>query len=52
MIRQLVEANYFANRAAPSPEQLTSWFQELSTPARRAPKGKRPSSNLEHAELV
>lgn len=32
MIRRLVEANYFANRAAPSPEQLTFWFQELRTP--------------------
>ena len=32
MIRRLVEANYFANRGAPSPEQLTFWFQELRTP--------------------
>ena len=32
MIRRLVEANYFANRAAPSPEQLTFWFRELRTP--------------------
>jgi hypothetical protein len=32
MIRRLVEANYFANQAAPSPEQLTFWFQELRTP--------------------
>ena len=32
MIRRLVEANYFANRAAPSPEQLAFWFQELRTP--------------------
>lgn len=32
MIRRLVEANFFANRAAPSPEQLTFWFQELRTP--------------------
>jgi hypothetical protein len=32
MIRRLLEANYFANRAAPSPEQLTFWFQELRTP--------------------
>ncbi len=32
MIRRLVEANYFANRAAPTPEQLTFWFQELRTP--------------------
>lgn len=32
MIRRLVEANYFANLAAPSSEQLTFWFQELRTP--------------------
>ncbi|HBJ84451.1 MAG TPA: hypothetical protein DDZ88_11390 [Verrucomicrobiales bacterium] len=32
MIRRLVEANFFANRADPSPEQLTFWFQELRTP--------------------
>ncbi len=32
MIRRLVEANYFANQAAPSPEQLEFWFQELRTP--------------------
>jgi hypothetical protein len=32
MIRRLVEANYFSNRAAPSPEQLIFWFQELRTP--------------------
>jgi hypothetical protein len=32
MIRRLVEANYFANQADPSPEQLTFWFQELRTP--------------------
>ena len=32
MIRRLVEANYFANQAHPSPEQLTFWFQELRTP--------------------
>ncbi|OYW76166.1 MAG: hypothetical protein B7Z37_10045 [Verrucomicrobia bacterium 12-59-8] len=31
MIRRLVEANYFANEATPSPEQLTFWFQELRT---------------------
>ena len=27
-----MEANYFANQADPSPEQLTFWFQELRTP--------------------
>ena len=32
MIRRLVEANYFANRADPSPEQLAFWFKELRTP--------------------
>lgn len=32
MIRRLVEANYFANRFTPSPEQLSFWFQELRTP--------------------
>jgi hypothetical protein len=32
MIRRLAEANYFANQADPSPEQLTFWFQELRTP--------------------
>ncbi len=32
MIRRLVEANYFANQADPSPEQLVFWFQELRTP--------------------
>ena len=32
MIRRLVEANYFANHAEPSPEQLAFWFQELRTP--------------------
>jgi len=32
MIRRLVEANYFVNRADPSPEQLAFWFQELRTP--------------------
>jgi hypothetical protein len=32
MIRRLVEANYFANQADPSPEQLSFWFQELRTP--------------------
>lgn len=31
MIRRLVEANYFGNQAAPTPEQLTFWFQELRT---------------------
>jgi hypothetical protein len=31
MIRRLVEANYFANEAEPSPEQLGFWFQELRT---------------------
>ncbi len=32
MIRRLVEANYFANLADPSPEQLNFWFQEFRTP--------------------
>lgn len=32
MIRRLVEANYFATRAAPTPEQVFFWFQELRTP--------------------
>jgi hypothetical protein len=32
MIRRLVEANYFANQANPSSEQLTFWFQQLRTP--------------------
>ena len=32
MIRRLVEANYFANQADPSPEHLHFWFQELRTP--------------------
>ena len=29
MIRRLVEANYFANRAAPGPEQVAFWLAEL-----------------------
>ena len=32
MIRRLVEANYFANLADPSPEQLNFWFKEFRTP--------------------
>lgn len=32
MIRRLVEANYFANRNHPTPEQLEFWFKELRTP--------------------
>lgn len=32
MIRRLVEANYFANQADPSLEQLAFWFHELRTP--------------------
>jgi hypothetical protein len=32
MIRRLVEANYFANQAAPSPEQIAFWLQEMRTP--------------------
>lgn len=32
MIRRLVEANYFGNRAEPTPEQLAFWFRELRTP--------------------
>jgi len=32
MIRRLVEANYFANRDHPAPQQLAFWFQELRTP--------------------
>lgn len=32
MIRRLVEANYFANRLNPTPQQLLFWFRELRTP--------------------
>ena len=32
MIRRLVEANYFANRDDPNPEQLQFWLQEMRTP--------------------
>jgi hypothetical protein len=32
MIRRLVEAHYFQNRAKPSPAQVRFWFQELRTP--------------------
>lgn len=32
MIRRLVEANYFANQAAPTSKHLAFWFQELRTP--------------------
>lgn len=32
MIRRLVEANYFANRANPTGEQLAFWLAELRTP--------------------
>ncbi len=32
MIRRLVEANYFQNRAKPSLAQICFWFQELRTP--------------------
>jgi hypothetical protein len=32
MIRRLVEANYFANRDSPTPEQTTFWLRELRTP--------------------
>ncbi|HUG90647.1 MAG TPA: hypothetical protein VML55_07435 [Planctomycetaceae bacterium] len=32
MITRLVEANYFANVASPTPEQVAFWLQELRTP--------------------
>lgn len=32
MVTRLIEANYFANRDAPSEEQLRFWFQEMRTP--------------------
>ena len=32
MIRRLVEANYAANRAAPTPEQVRFWLEECRTP--------------------
>jgi hypothetical protein len=32
MIRRLVEAHYFQNRAKPGPAQIRFWFQELRTP--------------------
>jgi hypothetical protein len=32
MIRRLVEANYFAHRDNPTPEQTAFWLQELRTP--------------------
>jgi hypothetical protein len=32
MIRRLVEAHYFANRARPQPAQIRFWLQELRTP--------------------
>ena len=31
MIRRLVEAHYFQNRARPNPVQVRFWFQELRT---------------------
>ncbi len=33
MIRRLVEANYFAHREAPTPEQVEFWLAELRSPA-------------------
>lgn len=33
MIRRLLEANYFAHRSSPTPQQLDFWFRELRTPA-------------------
>ena len=32
MIRRLVEAHYFQNRAKPNPSQVRFWFRELRTP--------------------
>ena len=32
MIRRLVEVNYFANREAPTNNQIRFWFRELRTP--------------------
>jgi hypothetical protein len=32
MIRRLVEVNYFANREAPTKDQIRFWFLELTTP--------------------
>jgi hypothetical protein len=32
MIRRLVEAHYFQNRARPNPAQIRFWLQELRTP--------------------
>lgn len=32
MIRRLVEAHYFQNRAKPNPAQVGFWFQEMRTP--------------------
>ena len=32
MIRRLVEVNYFANREAPTKDQIRFWFLELRTP--------------------
>ena len=32
MIRRLVEAHYFQNRAKPNPAQIRFWLQELRTP--------------------
>lgn len=32
MIRRLVEANYFENKAEPNPEQIEFWLRELRTP--------------------
>ncbi len=49
MIRRLVEAHYFQNRAKPKPAQVRFWFQELRTPgllvelARRYPVPCRQS---------
>ena len=32
MIRRLVEAHYFQNKAKPNPVQIRFWLQELRTP--------------------
>jgi hypothetical protein len=33
MLSRLVEGNYFANQASPSPQQVEFWFRELRTPS-------------------
>ncbi len=60
MIRRLIEAHYFQNRARPNPAQIRFWLQELRTPellvelAHRYPAICRPSAKqralLVHAQ--